>query len=496
MARNSAFNSVIVLTVTMLLVKILSAIYRVPYQNVLGDAGLYAYQQVYPVVAIVAVLSLNAIPSVISQFSSEYANKVYRLLSISSLGILMVLLLLSGFIAKLMGDPALTTMFRVSLLVLLPFSFVAVARGELQRAGDMKQIAISQLIDQMLRVSVIMLAIYLFTRGWSIYESGMLSLWGSFLGLSGAWLYLKSKKKTIKPESRLQPNELKQFLLLTLFYALSYLIMILWQLVDSFSVLNLLKQAGYSLAEGRELKGIYDRGASFIQMGLIVTTSFALVLIPLLAESKRMMRLKEMNHYASSALKITIIFSSAASIGLLNLIKPFNLFLFKSDTQALTLAVYMLAIIFVSLIIMFTAMLQITEDYAVQGLGVTVGLLMKIVLNILLIPRFGILGAAIATVSGLIVYACILYSKIAKGYTWAFKTFLVRWTLTLVLMSVALQGIVLLPYSDRMSALLVSLSGVCAGVVIVLFALIKFRIITAEEWMLLPFGDYIIRFMK
>ena len=43
----------LLLTITMVIVKSLSAIYRVPYQNILGDEGLYAYQQVYPLVAIV-----------------------------------------------------------------------------------------------------------------------------------------------------------------------------------------------------------------------------------------------------------------------------------------------------------------------------------------------------------------------------------------------------------------------------------------------------------
>ena len=47
--------------------KILSAIYRIPYQNVLGDDGLYAYQQIYPVVALGVILSMNAIPSAVTQ---------------------------------------------------------------------------------------------------------------------------------------------------------------------------------------------------------------------------------------------------------------------------------------------------------------------------------------------------------------------------------------------------------------------------------------------
>ena len=70
MGNKPVFNSVFILTFTMLFVKVLSAIYRVPYQNILGDTGLYAYQQVYPLIAIVSVLSLNAIPSVVSQ--SQY----------------------------------------------------------------------------------------------------------------------------------------------------------------------------------------------------------------------------------------------------------------------------------------------------------------------------------------------------------------------------------------------------------------------------------------
>jgi O-antigen/teichoic acid export membrane protein len=40
---------------------------NVPYQNILGDEGLYAYQQVYPIVALGLILSMNAIPSAVTQ---------------------------------------------------------------------------------------------------------------------------------------------------------------------------------------------------------------------------------------------------------------------------------------------------------------------------------------------------------------------------------------------------------------------------------------------
>ncbi|NJI14447.1 oligosaccharide flippase family protein, partial [Staphylococcus agnetis] len=57
MSSKSAFNGVVVLTLALIVVKILSALYRVPYQNILGDDGLYAYQQIYPIVALGVVLA-------------------------------------------------------------------------------------------------------------------------------------------------------------------------------------------------------------------------------------------------------------------------------------------------------------------------------------------------------------------------------------------------------------------------------------------------------
>ncbi|MEJ7353740.1 oligosaccharide flippase family protein, partial [Staphylococcus epidermidis] len=79
-----------ILTLALVIVKVLSAIYRVPYQNILGDEGLYAYQQVYPIVALGMILSMNAIPSAVTQnlgldHRSQYYSKV--LLIIQSVGI-------------------------------------------------------------------------------------------------------------------------------------------------------------------------------------------------------------------------------------------------------------------------------------------------------------------------------------------------------------------------------------------------------------------------
>ena len=102
-------------------------------------------------------------------------------------------------------------------------------------------------------------------------------------------------------------------------FALSQLIVILWQVVDSFTIIRLLQHSGIVLKSNYS-KSIYDRGASFIQMGLIVTTTFSFVLIPLLTQAIREHNQIHMNRYANASIKITVVISTAASIGLINLL--------------------------------------------------------------------------------------------------------------------------------------------------------------------------------
>ncbi|RXK17205.1 polysaccharide biosynthesis protein [Macrococcus sp. DPC7161] len=502
--NKSAFNAVVLLTVTMLIVKILSAIYRVPYQNILGDTGLYAYQQVYPIVAIVSVLSLNAIPSAISQnhYQKQTIKRLWIFLQTTSIILLLCNILFSSIIAKLMGDAHLSSMLQIASLVLLPFPIVALMRGQLQKHHDMETIAKSQLIDQVVRVSTIMIAIVLFVhQGLTIYQSGAISIFGSMLGISSCLVYLAIKKVSIYPKlSAIGDTEpfraaLKGFITLSLFYSLSYLILILWQVVDSFTVINMLKRS-MSLHDARIQKGIYDRGSSLIQIGLIVTTSFSLVLIPLLSESKQKCQFGLMNDYASSALKITIIFATAASVGLMNLMVPFNIFLFKGGEGSVSLVIYMLSIIFVSMIMMYTGMLQIYNRYRIQCIAVGLGLVVKIIMNVLLIPSLQINGASIATVSGLAVYAFVLQMQIQQLYTLKWRYFIVRWGLTLLLMSAIIQMVLLIPYSGRSGAFVIAMIGVIVGISVVVYAMIKMKIITAREWHHLPFGHVMIKLMR
>ncbi len=44
-----------ILTISAIIVKLLAAVYRIPFQNLVGDKGFFIYQQVYPFIGIFIV---------------------------------------------------------------------------------------------------------------------------------------------------------------------------------------------------------------------------------------------------------------------------------------------------------------------------------------------------------------------------------------------------------------------------------------------------------
>ncbi|MDA6131309.1 oligosaccharide flippase family protein, partial [Escherichia coli] len=65
------FKGALILTIAALITKILSAVYRAPFQNIVGDVGFYIYQQVYPFYGIIIVLSTYGFPVIISKLYAE-----------------------------------------------------------------------------------------------------------------------------------------------------------------------------------------------------------------------------------------------------------------------------------------------------------------------------------------------------------------------------------------------------------------------------------------
>ena len=93
-------------------------------------------------------------------------------------------LIFAPTISSWMGDIQLTPMIRMASIALIPLVFISMVRGYYQMKHQMNTIAISQVIDQVLRVIVIFIAISVFMyMDVSIYQAGTIAISGSVIGL-------------------------------------------------------------------------------------------------------------------------------------------------------------------------------------------------------------------------------------------------------------------------------------------------------------------------
>ncbi|WP_170885685.1 putative polysaccharide biosynthesis protein [Bacillus alkalicellulosilyticus] len=417
------WQGALLLSIAALIAKVMSAIYRVPYQNIAGDVGFYVYQQVYPFYGIAFTLSMYGFPVIISRLMSEerqLSNRNHIMgLSFQILFIVFVVtgglfFLSAGLLATIMGDSKLVVPLQIAALSFLFVPFLSVLRGVFQGEGNMLPTALSHVIEQAIRVVLILLLAYYFvTNGFGAYAAGtgamIVSVLASFVSILFLFLFF-IRKHSIRSFFSISFSKSNWKIARTVIadgvlFSLSALILLSFQLVDSLTILRLLQGSGVYIETAKEAKGIFDRGQPLIQFGTIIATSIALSLVPAIASAMARGMEKAAQIQAELTLRLTVIIGLAASIGLFIIIKPTNRMLFTNDAGSEVLAILSLSIVFSSVVIITAAVLQGYGKIQQSAVHIGVGLLCKIILNIILIPFLDTMGAAVSTVLGLALIA-------------------------------------------------------------------------------------------
>jgi len=181
-----------ILTVASFIAKVLSAVYRVPFQNLVGDEGFYVYQQVYPIYGIAMTLALSGMPQFISKVVAEQADISGQKKVLQQLfpfvfviaGLCWAFFFLGSHeIAFMMGDYRLASLIQVVSFTFLLVPVLSFYRGNFQGHLLMIPSAVSQVMEQIVRVGVILIAAYSFSQfGWSVYQTGTIAMGGALLG--------------------------------------------------------------------------------------------------------------------------------------------------------------------------------------------------------------------------------------------------------------------------------------------------------------------------
>ncbi|MFZ7943193.1 putative polysaccharide biosynthesis protein [Neobacillus sp. 19] len=525
------FKGAFILTIAALLTKILSAFYRIPFQNIVGDIGFYIYQQVYPFYGIAIVLSTTGFPVVISKLYAEQMEKgddeKSRLLLFVSfvylqvIGFLLFLILYGGadHIAGWMKDPQLAVLFKVISIVFLIFPFVSIIRGYYQAIGEMTPTALSQVGEQTIRVlTIIFLSSLFMEKGFSLYFVGGGAMVGSITGSMVAslilFMFLQKRKewKGMAPSKGIFQNnslEVKRIVKMLTFQGLmiclSGMLMIFMQLADSLNLFSLLVSSGTEREAAKSLKGVFDRGQPLIQLGTVAAASMALTLVPLISRERLATKSDNLTRKIQVAIKVSIVIGLGASSGLWAIIEPTNIMLFENGNGSDVLGVLSFVVLFTSVISTIIAIMQGLGNLLYPALAVMLIFPLKYLLNMMFIPLLGTMGAAVSSLMALGLVTFCLVFKFKKMiavplFTYRILGIVLTAAITMV---VVLKGylyvtnpIIAMLESDRLGAALQALSAVLLGGSLFLVIIIRGNVFLEEDLREFPFGSKLIHLLS
>ncbi|MCG7410773.1 polysaccharide biosynthesis protein [Paenibacillus sp. ACRRX] len=184
--------------------------------------------------------------------------------------------------------------------------------------------------------------------------------------------------------------------------------------VDVFTVPRLLNAEGYTGTAAMIQYGLYSRALPLTQLVTMVAGSLAVGLVPALAEAKRKGSMREQAKLIKGAMRAALIIGAAATVGLVVLTRPINIALYMDNRAELAFALVSSTAL--------AGVLQVVSATLLQGIGAlrapAVHLLAaagaKIGLNIVLVPMFGIEGAALSALVSLTLAAALNVRSLAR----------------------------------------------------------------------------------
>lgn len=402
--------------------KAIGAIYRVPLTNVIGSYGMGLYQLVFPLYSLLLTVSGTGVPSALSKLIAEKislndrvnADGIFKtslaLMSVIGLFLSISLLAFAPLVARVQGDKNATLLYMLISPSVFLVSIMSVFRGYFQGRMNMKPTALSQIIEQIVKLLFgLFFAYYFMPNVLKATAGAVLSVTLSEVVGTVYLLFVFIKRRDVKDKikgERLSvKSRVKIITLQILPITLSGLLLPISQLIDSFLVVNLIKRYAEN---STALYGMYSGGVnSIINMPVALCYGFSATILPLMSAHL----IKGENALArekqNTAIELTFLLAFICSALCFIFSKSIaNLLFYNLSTSEINLISRLLKIS--SFSILFLSLMQTTSAILVaKNLGrksmrnLFFGCVVKVLLNLILLSNenIGIYGASISGIS-------------------------------------------------------------------------------------------------
>ncbi|MDR3294177.1 MAG: polysaccharide biosynthesis protein [Clostridiales bacterium] len=456
MKQQDFFKGASVLAFAGLITKFIGALYRIPLTNIVGAEAIGMYQLVFSVYALFLTSSTGGLPTALSKLIAEtrasggsekeigrISGSALGLVGITGLVFTALLMIFSRQIAAFQGNAQIYSAYIVIAPAIFFVSIISVMRGWFQGQINMTPTALSQIIEQLFKLGAgLTLSAIMVKKG--LINGAIGALLGVVISefIAAGYLYILFLKHGGKLEVARSYKELTKDFKRVAKYALPITIggvlMPLTQFIDSFLVVNLLNKIGFALNLSTSLYGILTGPvSSLINFPVVITISLAVVIIPVVSRKKAERNISEILSKSNFAVKTALFIGIPAAIlfivfseEIVALLYP-NFDAYETANAARLLMLSSVGIVFLAVMQIFTALLQALDKIILPIRNMALAMLIKIILNLTLIPAIGIYGAAVATVAAYFTAAALDYISLSRHIGFSKKTlFAVLKTLT------------------------------------------------------------------
>lgn len=433
MKKQSFLQGAMVLAAAGVISRALGAVYRIPLTRIIGDEGMGLYQMAYPVYTAVLTIATAGINVAISKLVAEHLargrpGEAYRTFRVSfflmaSLGLVFSVLMLLGartIAVRVAHNPQAFYPIAALAPAILIVSLESSLRGFFQGQQIMTPTALSQVVEQLVRVAAVLLAAYhLLPRGIALAAGG--ATFGAAVGaLAGLavllWIYWsRCRQPAAFLPTRATPTQpvrdiVAGILRLAIPVSLAGIVVPLMNMVDLVVVPARLIGTGYTAEQATRLYGqLTGMALTLVNLPTVLTAALQASLVPSVSESHAMGDLKAIRARAQAAIRITLMMALPAVAGLYLLATPIAELLFAVPEAGIPIAAMSGGLLFLAL--------QQTTTGVLQGMGRTdlpvrnllLGALVKLLASWVLtgVPALGIRGAALGTALGFLVAATL-----------------------------------------------------------------------------------------
>ncbi len=521
---SSLMKGTAILTIGMFLSKVLGLIYIFPFYAIIGEDNIALYQYAYIPYSIMLSIAISGLPIAVSKFVSKYNTlgdyeSGYKLMKSG-----MLVMTITGFVAffvlNLLATPiaevvikseeqAFTVEQVASVISWVSYALIVVPimsliRGFFQGYNKMQPTAISQLIEQIVRIIFLLLGSFIIVvllKG-NPETAISLSVFAAFIGAIGGLFVLGYYWKKYRPEFQLlrdQSTVTTSKLELSTIYkeVLTFSIPIifvglanpLFQLVDMLTFNNAMASIGMSAVSDKYLMMINFTTHKVVIIPVMLATSLSLALIPTITKYFTQGEFKLLRNAMDKSYQILFFITLPATLGISVLANEIYFMLYsESEVGASVLAHYAPIAILFALFQVTAALLQGIDYQKWIIFSLLTGILVKLMINTPLIKGMQADGAILATAIGYGISIMINLIVLKKVLNYTSKMVTRRIILIAIIsliMTIAvfitqqLLITIMGPVDSKLSAFFISV--ICVTVGMAVYGYLSFRLGLAQK---------------